>query len=132
MQALTLCDANHEHTRATAGQFKSQFSGAMDEMSGKFKMRALTYCDAKITSTCTTAGQIKGQFKGAMEEMSGQKVQKANTLHIRCTSSRDVQPNQLGRPARLYVEDPAPTLGIEHHAFGHLRLDCQRAVDADR
>ena len=96
-------------------------------------MQALTHCDAKITSTCTTAGQIKGQFKGAMEEMPGQKVQKANTLHRICRSSRNVQPNQLGRPARLYVEDSAaPTLGIEHHASGHLRLDSQRAVDADR
>ena len=68
---------------------------------------------------------------GAMEEML-QKVQKANTLHHICRSSCDVQPNQLGRPTRLYIEDPAPTLGIEHHTSGHLRLDSQRAVDADR
>eukprot|EP00964_Phaeocystis_antarctica_P107180 scaffold71942_cov69-Phaeocystis_antarctica.AAC.2 len=38
-------------------------------------------------------------------------------------SSRDIQPNQPGRPARLDLEDPAPTMAIEHHASGHLRLD---------
>ena len=94
-------------------------------------MKALTFCDAKITSTHTAFIQFKGQFNGAMEEMSG-KVQNASTLHPRCRSSCNVQPNQLGRPTRLYVEDPAPTLGIEHHTSGHLRLDSQRAVDADR
>jgi hypothetical protein len=50
----------------------------------------------------------------------------------RSISSCNVQPNQLGRPARLYLKDPAPTLGIEHHTSRHLRLDGQGAVDADR
>ena len=35
MQALTHCDANVMSTRTTAGQFKCQFKGAMEEMSGK-------------------------------------------------------------------------------------------------
>ena len=72
---------------------------------------------------------------GAMDEMSGQKVQQANTLHRRCRSSCNVQPNQLGRPTRLYQKDPAPTVtgvAIEHHTSGHLRLDGHSAVDADR
>eukprot|EP00964_Phaeocystis_antarctica_P136884 scaffold101375_cov60-Phaeocystis_antarctica.AAC.2 len=47
-------------------------------------------------------------------------------------SSRDIQPNQPGCPARLDLEDPAPTIGIEHHASEHLRLDGHGAVDADR
>ena len=41
MQALTHCDAIVMSTRTTAGQFKSQFKGAMDESSGKgSKMQA--------------------------------------------------------------------------------------------
>ena len=113
-------------------------------------MQTLTICDAKVVSTRIAVGQFKGQFKGAMEELSGkvqkasskskhrvmdempQRVQKANTLHQKCISSCNVQPNQLGRPARLYLKDPAPTLGIEHHTSRHLRLDGQGAVDADR
>ena len=34
MQALTYCDAIVMSTRTTAGQFKGQFKGAMDESSG--------------------------------------------------------------------------------------------------
>ena len=71
-----------------------------------------------------------GSIRGKLEEMS-QRVQKASSLH-RNISSGNVQPDQLGRPARLYHKDPAPTLGIEHHASGNLRLDGHGAVDADR
>ena len=53
--------------RATAGQFKAQFKGAMEEMSRGFKMQTLTSCDATFMSTRTAAGQFKGQSKGAME-----------------------------------------------------------------
>ena len=35
MKALTYCDAEVMSTRTTAGQFKAQFKGAMDESSGK-------------------------------------------------------------------------------------------------
>jgi multimeric flavodoxin WrbA len=35
MQALTSCDAKIMSTRTAAGQFKGQFKGAMEEMSGK-------------------------------------------------------------------------------------------------
>jgi len=66
-----------------------QFSGAMEESLGRFKMQALTHWDAKITSTCTAVGQFKGQFKGAMEEMSG-KVQNASTHKLRCQSHEHV------------------------------------------
>ena len=39
--ALTCCDAEIKSTRTTAGQFKGQFNGAMDESSGKgSKMQA--------------------------------------------------------------------------------------------
>jgi hypothetical protein len=64
MQALTNCDTKVMSTCTTAGQFKGQFKGAMDEEG--LKMRTLTCCDAKITSTRTAAGQ----FKGATVEMS--------------------------------------------------------------
>ena len=41
IQALTHCDANVMSTRTTAGQFKCEFKGAMDESSGKgSKMQA--------------------------------------------------------------------------------------------
>ena len=35
MQALTGCDANVMSTRTTVGQFKCQFKGAMEDMSGQ-------------------------------------------------------------------------------------------------
>jgi flagellar hook-basal body complex protein FliE len=35
MQTLTYCDDKVMSTRTTAGQFKGQFKGAMDEMSQK-------------------------------------------------------------------------------------------------
>mmetsp|Transcript_27577 Transcript_27577/g.69841 ORF Transcript_27577/g.69841 Transcript_27577/m.69841 type:complete len:287 (-) Transcript_27577:3-863(-) len=44
----------------------------------------------------------------------------------------NVQPNQLGVCTRRYEKDSAPTLGIEHRTSGHLRLNSQGAVDADR
>ena len=41
IQALTYCNANVMSTRTTAGQFKCEFKGAMDESSGKgSKMQA--------------------------------------------------------------------------------------------
>ena len=49
IQALTHCDANVMSTRTTAGQFKCEFKGAMEDMSGK----------------------LMGQFNGAMDESSG-------------------------------------------------------------
>eukprot|EP00964_Phaeocystis_antarctica_P014593 scaffold8060_cov82-Phaeocystis_antarctica.AAC.3 len=61
------------------------------------------------------------QFKGACVQRMIKSVQQRRA-HI-SRSSRDVQPNQPGRPARLDLEDPAPTIAIEHHASGHLRLD---------
>ena len=64
MQALTGCNTKVTSTRTTAGQFKRQFNGAMEEMSRGFKMQTLTYCDATFMSTRTAAGQFKGQFKG--------------------------------------------------------------------
>ena len=58
MQTLTHCDVIVMSTRTTVGQFKGQFNGAMECMSGKVKMQTLTDCGAKITSTRTTAGQF--------------------------------------------------------------------------
>ena len=41
MRALTYCNAKVTSTRATTGQFKGQFKGAMDESSGNgSKMQA--------------------------------------------------------------------------------------------
>merc|ERR1719327_888747 len=51
----------------------------------------------------------------------------------RFRSSCNVQPNQLDGVVTVYLDDPAPTLGIEHHTSGYLRLNGQGAAgDADR
>ena len=65
-----------------------------------------------------------------MDERSGT-VQNASK-YSRGISSRDIQPNQPCRSTRLDGEDPAPTICIEHHTTGHLRLDGHGAIDADR
>eukprot|EP00964_Phaeocystis_antarctica_P079571 scaffold49583_cov71-Phaeocystis_antarctica.AAC.2 len=70
-----LLDGHEDSDEATETFRRHQrASGAMDEMSGKFKMQALTTCNAKIMSTRTATSQ----FKGAMEELSRQ-GQKAST-----------------------------------------------------
>eukprot|EP00964_Phaeocystis_antarctica_P026286 scaffold14805_cov68-Phaeocystis_antarctica.AAC.2 len=48
------------------------------------------------------------------------------------TSSRDVQPDQFGPASGVDIDDPPRSLGIEHDAPGHLRLDGHVAVDAER
>ena len=104
----------------------------MEDMSGKVQNANTHVLQCQNHEHAHSShSQFKDWFKGAMEEMSGQKVQKANTLHRICRSSRNVQPNQLGRPARLYVEDSAPTLGIEHHASGHLIVSARSMQTAD-
>ena len=45
-------------------------------------------------------------------------------------SSRDAQPNQLGLPTRLDVNDPSAGLCIEHNASWHLCLNGYGAADA--
>ena len=63
MQALTGCNTKVTSTRTTAGQFKRQFNGAMEEMSRGFKMQTLTY----IYEHAHNSRSVQG-FKGAMEE----------------------------------------------------------------
>eukprot|EP00964_Phaeocystis_antarctica_P161348 scaffold133318_cov72-Phaeocystis_antarctica.AAC.3 len=46
--------------------------------------------------------------------------------------SRDVQPDQLGLASGRYIDGPPRSLGVEHDAPGHLRLDGHVAVDAER
>eukprot|EP00964_Phaeocystis_antarctica_P014420 scaffold7934_cov62-Phaeocystis_antarctica.AAC.5 len=52
--------------------------------------------------------------------------------HIVRSPSRDVQPDQLGPASGRDIDDPPRSLGVEHDAPGHLRLDGHVAVDAER
>eukprot|EP00964_Phaeocystis_antarctica_P014587 scaffold8059_cov62-Phaeocystis_antarctica.AAC.2 len=45
---------------------------------------------------------------------------------------RDVQPDQLSPASGRDIDDPPHSLGVEHDAPGHLRLDGHVAVDAER
>eukprot|EP00964_Phaeocystis_antarctica_P033491 scaffold18993_cov66-Phaeocystis_antarctica.AAC.1 len=56
----------------------------------------------------------------------------AKTHSVRSSSPRDVQPDQLGPASSRDVNDPPRSLGVEHDAPGHLRLDGHVAVDAER
>ena len=106
--ALTCCDAEIKSTRATAGQFKGQFKGAMERYTwvrfagklttcqtthiamisisvgrwrtcqGRFKKQTLTYCNAKITSMRTAVSQFKGQFNNGAMEEMSRQGQKAS------------------------------------------------------
>ena len=68
-----------EHARRTARSQFSQFSGVMEEMSGKVQNASTHALRCRSREHAHTAvGQFKGQFKGAMEEMS-ETVQNANT-----------------------------------------------------
>ena len=52
--------------------------------------------------------------------------------HISRIASRDVQPDQLSHASGSDIDDPPRSLGVEHDAPGHLRLDGHGAVDAER
>ena len=52
--------------------------------------------------------------------------------HIVRDPSPNVQPDQLGPASSRDIDDPPRSLGVEHGAPGHLRLDGQVAVDAER
>eukprot|EP00964_Phaeocystis_antarctica_P125227 scaffold88852_cov71-Phaeocystis_antarctica.AAC.4 len=52
--------------------------------------------------------------------------------HIVRSPSRDVQPDQLSSASGGDIDDPRRSLGVEHDAPGHLRLDGHVAVDAER
>ena len=67
-----------------------------------------------------------------MEEEMSHTVQKASAVHVSRMSSCNIHPNQLGLPARLYIEDPPFSHGIEHHSSRHRGFDGEGAVDADR
>ena len=97
MQTLTYCNAKITSTRTAVGQFKGQFNGAMEDMSGKVENASTHALQCQSSEHAHTAvGQFKGQFSGAMEEMS-QTVQNANTHilrsqnHEHAHSSRSVQ-----------------------------------------
>eukprot|EP00964_Phaeocystis_antarctica_P058930 scaffold34975_cov66-Phaeocystis_antarctica.AAC.4 len=45
---------------------------------------------------------------------------------------RDIKTDQFGRATGLDIDDAAQSLGVEHDAPGHLRLDGDGAVDAQR
>ena len=45
---------------------------------------------------------------------------------------RDVKPDQLGTASGRDIDDPPRSLGVEHDAPGHLRLDYHVALDAER
>jgi len=61
MQALTSCDAKIMSTRTAASQFKGQFKGAMEEMSGKVQNASTHRLERKNHEHVHTA---VGQFKG--------------------------------------------------------------------
>eukprot|EP00964_Phaeocystis_antarctica_P117224 scaffold81063_cov64-Phaeocystis_antarctica.AAC.1 len=52
--------------------------------------------------------------------------------HIVRSPPRDVQPDQLSPATSRDIDDPPCSLGVEHDAPGHLRLDGHVAVDAER
>eukprot|EP00964_Phaeocystis_antarctica_P108990 scaffold73463_cov66-Phaeocystis_antarctica.AAC.1 len=52
--------------------------------------------------------------------------------HINGNPSRDAQPDQLSPASGRDIDDPPRSLGVEHDAPGHLRLDGHVAVDAER
>ena len=67
MQTLTCCrsqNREHAHSSGSVTQFKGQFNGAMEDMSGKVQNANTHILRAKITSTRTAVGQFKGQFQG--------------------------------------------------------------------
>jgi hypothetical protein len=103
----------------------------------RFEMRALTakgtYCDAKTMRTRAqqpVSSRARSSWKESAERFKVHAFKNVRA-HI-SISSRDIQPNQPCRPTRRNLEDPAPTIGIEHHTSGHLRLNGRGAVDADR
>ena len=53
------------------------------------------------------------------------------TILVSYESTRNIQPNQLGRPAMLDKKDASPTFSIKHHATRHLGFNGHVAVDAD-
>lgn len=52
-------------------------------------------------------------------------------ISVSYESTRNIQPNQLGRPAILDKKDASPTFSIKHHATRHLGFNGHVAVDAD-
>ena len=116
MQALTRCDANVMSTRTTAGQFKCEFSGAMEDMSGKVQNANTHILQCQNHEHAHSSRSVQGPVQwgdgtlhmgsirgkahilpdnahsncqhssGAMEETSG-KVQNASTHALRCRSS---------------------------------------------
>ena len=84
MQALTHCDANVMSTRTTVGQFKCQFKGAMEDMSGKVQNANTHSLQCQNHEQAHSSRSVQGPVsKGAMEDMSGQ-VQNANTHLLQC------------------------------------------------
>ena len=114
----------HEYTRTATSQFINS-RGRWTNFLGRFKMQALTSCHAKIMSTRAQ----QPVSSRALEDMS-RTVQNAST-YTSSVPSCNIEPNQLGRPAGLDVEDPATALRIEDHTSRHLRLDGHGAADAE-
>ena len=84
----------------------------------------------RVTFQRGSSRAVQGRWKKPPRRFKAHVFKNARA-HISC-SSRDIQPNQPSRPTRHDMNDPAPTIGIEHHSSGHLRLDGHGAVDADR
>ena len=68
MQTLTRCNATFMSTRTAAGQFKGQFKGAMEEMSGKVQNANTHPLQCQSREHAHSSRSVQGpQFKGAME-----------------------------------------------------------------
>ena len=104
MQALTYCNTKVMSTRTTAGQFKSQFKGAMERYTGfdsqessptattqitkvsipvglgRWTVQVGSIREEALTPPCHDTPQNSERTSGAMEDMSRQ-GKKANT-HI--------------------------------------------------
>eukprot|EP00964_Phaeocystis_antarctica_P009333 scaffold5059_cov72-Phaeocystis_antarctica.AAC.2 len=70
------------------------------------------------------------RYVGAVERHAW--VQCWRETHNFRSPSRDVQPDQFGPASGRDIDDPPRSLGVEHDAPGHLRLDGHVAVDAER
>ena len=91
-----------------------------------------TFCD--ISSIARVRVRVRARVGVEVGVGVGVGVGVRSTAEYRAygASSCDMQPNQLGRPARLYNKDPPFSHGIEHHSSRHLGFDGQGTVDADR
>ena len=139
------CDINA--TALPAARARSVSIGAMAESSGQVQnasahgslrtgkeqskssggMQASTA--ASLFNGASSRARVQGHWKKSPEMVKAHVFKNARAHRI--NASRDIQPNQPCRPTRLDIEDPAPTICIEHHTTGHLRLDGHGTIDAD-